>query len=119
MSKRKPDYFKNAARISLQFAVHRYLQSNSKGRLNGVEKAEAHSQMCIFYVACKHGIADTFRVRRNHEDEYQLVHEATQSLTSYLDEQIGFPIHAVPDYDDLAPKFFDKFHQIATKALGI
>ena len=34
-----------------------------------------------------------------------------------LDERIGFPLDSVPDYDKLAPLFFEQFHGLAVQAL--
>ena len=50
---------------------------------------------------------------------YAEVHEATQKLTGHLETVIGYPLdrHEEIDYDDLAPKFFDKFYDIATRAI--
>lgn len=112
--------FKQACRLHLDHAIHRYLMSNAAGRINGAEKATRHIELCTFYVAAVRGIDDLDKVRRNvGEADYQSVHQATQALTDHLDEVIGFPIKDRPDYDALAPKFFEHFHELAMKALGI
>lgn len=112
------NYFKNACYLALDFSISRYLIANTEGRLNGVEKAETHMEMCKFYIACKYGI-ETSKVRRLYEDEFQNLHKATQELTSYLDEKIGFPIKGRPDYDELLPKFFEEFHKISVETLNL
>ena len=108
--------FRQACWLHLQLAVTRYLLCNSVGRLDGAEKAHRHMEMCTFYVAVVRGV-ELERVRRDHEDDYQRVHTNTQKLTDYLDEVIGFPLHERPDYDRLAPKFFEKFHALALEVL--
>lgn len=108
--------FRQACWLHLQLAVTRYLMCNSVGRLDGAEKAHRHMEMCTFYVAAMRGV-ELDRARRYHEDDYQRVHRHTQKLTDYLDEVIGFPLNARPDYDKLAPKFFDKFHTLALEVL--
>lgn len=107
-----------ACRIHTQHMVHRYLISNSDGRLDGHEKAVRHGELCRFYVAFFFGHDDPDTARHDHEEAFQAVHTATQAqLTDFLDEVIGFPLKGRPDYDDLVPKFFNKFHDIAMAAL--
>lgn len=108
---------KQACWLHLDHAIHRYLLSNADGRENPGEKAEQHLAMSYFYVAMHKGI-ELEQVRLHHHDAYMAVHDHTQSLTSYLDEQIGFPLRGRPDYEDLAPKFFEKFHALALEALA-
>lgn len=110
-------YFKNACRIHISFAIGRYLMSNAEGRQNGAEKAQRHREMCQFYVAAVRGVDDPERVHFAHDDDYQAVHTATQALTDYLDETIGFPLESDPDYDRLEPLFFERFHELAMSAL--
>jgi hypothetical protein len=112
------DYFKNACRIHTSFAIARYLMSNAGGRPNGAEKALRHRELCQFYVAAVHGVADPELVHREHDAIYQAVHTATQELTDYLDEVIGFPVEERPDYDKLEPLFFEHFHRLAMTALA-
>ncbi|KVP39842.1 hypothetical protein [Burkholderia ubonensis] len=109
--------FRQACWLSMQHTIMRYLMSNAHGRWDGAEKAHRHDELCRFYVAAIRGV-ETDRVRREYEDDYQLVHDHTQSLTSHLDETIGFPLESIPDYDCLAPKFFARFHELALEALG-
>ncbi|WP_158547300.1 hypothetical protein, partial [Pseudomonas sp. MWU12-2115] len=97
--------------------VH-YLMSNAKGRRDGAMKAHNHDLLCRHIIAAIRG-CDPDLVRRHHEDHYQAVHDGNQALTSYLDEVIGFPMDERPDYADLTPKFFDKFFELAMRALGI
>lgn len=110
--------FKHACWLNVEFAVKRYLMSNAEGRWDGAEKAQRHLEMSYFYVAAVKGV-DLERVRLDHHDDYMAVHDATQEMTSNLDEAIGFPLRGRPDYDDLAPKFFEKFHALALAALGV
>lgn len=110
-------FFKQACWLHLNHAIHRYLMSNAEGRYNGGEKAERHLEMSYFYVAAVKGV-EVERARLDHHDLYMAVHDTTQELTDYLDEVIGFPLKGRPDYDDLAPKFFEHFHRLAMKALG-
>lgn len=111
------DMFKSACRIHTRFMVARYLISNADGRQDGAEKAQRHLELCQFYVAAVRGHGDPERVRREYEDDFQAVHGATQKLTSYLDEAIGFPLTGRPDYDQLGPLFFEQFHELAMAAL--
>lgn len=110
--------FKQACWLHLSFCINRYLMSNAEGRYDGAEKAMCHIDLCTFYVAAFHGINHVDTVRREREDEFQAVHEATQELTGYLDEKIGFPLKGRPDYDTLAPLFFETFHKIAMETLS-
>lgn len=110
--------FKNACRIALNFNIHRYLICNTDGRQDGFEKASVHIEMCNFYIAIKYGLQDR-AAAYEYVDDFELVHEATQELTSYMDKEIGFPIKGRPDYGKLAPLFFEKFHALAVKSLGI
>ncbi len=111
--------FKNACRLALAFDIYRYLISNTKGREDGAEKALRHERMCSFYVSVFYGLEDQDQARVNHEDQYQMVHDKTQELTSYLDEAVGFPLEdRHPDFDKLFPLFFEKFHQLATEVLS-
>ena len=110
------DLFKNAARIHTHFMVARYLMANADGRQDGAEKSQRHIELCAFYVAAIHG-ADPEQVICDYTEDFEAVHEATQELTSYLDEQIGFPLTGRPDYDRLGPLFFERFHELAMTAL--
>lgn len=113
------DLFKQACWLHCQFAIGRYLMSNASGRQNGAEKAIRHEELCSFYVAAVNGVDDLDLVRRYHEQAYQTVHTKTQELTDFLDEMIGFPLNSQPDYDNLAPKFFEDFHSLALEALNV
>lgn len=117
--KTKPDYFKNAARVHLDYSINRYLMANAEGRWDGTEKAKQHTEMCLFYVAIKYGIPETNSMHSIHYTDFDLAHEATRALTSHLDTAIGFPLKGGPDYEKLVPLFFERFHELATKALGI
>jgi len=39
--------------LLMEFPIHRYLLANTKGRLNGMEKAEKHLALSAIYVAAK------------------------------------------------------------------
>ena len=108
--------FKQACWLSLEFAIHRYLMSNAKGRWDGAEKAHRHIELTTFYVAAVRGVARD-DVRMDFDDDFKAVHDHTQALTDNLDEVIGFPLETDPDYDTLAPKFFERFHALALEAL--
>lgn len=112
-----PDLFKRACWIHLSFMISRYLMSNADGRWDGAEKAMCHIEMCQFYVGVLRGVAPD-DVRRDFEVEFQAIHSKTQELTDHLDECIGFPLIGSPDYDVLAPLFFETFHELAMGALA-
>jgi len=111
--------------------VHRYLLVNTVGREDGGEKAEHHLQMSYIYVASRMGtpIDLASRITYNWSSDsgtvynamlYKHIHDSTQELTGYMDEVIGFPLEegVRPDYNDLAPKFFNEFIRIADKAFA-
>lgn len=105
--------FKHACWLHLSFAINRYLMSNAEGRCNGAEKATRHLEMSRFYAAVVRGVEEH---QANHV-ECMAVHDHTQTLTDNLDTEIGFPLVGRPDYDKLAPLFFEKFHTLAMQAL--
>jgi len=111
--------FKQTCWLHLSFTINRYLMSNAEGRHDGHEKAHRHIELCRFYVAAVRGCSHEDQARRRYEDDYQAVHTQTQELTDYLDERIGFPLKGLPDYDKLAPLFFEQFHALALTALGM
>lgn len=112
------DLFRQASWLHLSQAIHRYLIVNSDGRLDGAEKAMRHMELCQFYVAVVRQLDNALDARRGAgEADYQKVHTATQALTDNLDEVIGFPLKGRPDYDELAPLFFEHFHRLAMEAL--
>lgn len=106
-----------ACRVHTDFLVQRYLMSCADGREDGAEKALRHRELCAFYVAVVHGYADPEVACREREDAYVAAHAATQQLTDYMDEVIGFPLRGRPDYYTLAPAFFKQFHALAMQAL--
>lgn len=110
------DLFKNACRLHLDFPIHRYLMANAEGRWDGAEKAQRHLEMSYFYAAVVHGVSED-QARIFHDETYMAVHDNTQTLTDNLDTEIGFPLTGRPDYDALAPKFFERFHELAMQAL--
>jgi hypothetical protein len=119
---------KHALYMLMSFPIHRYLMSNTAGRLDGSEKASVHLRLTNIYVASRMGIVDADGATRvtagdkTHDDGwvehgtmvYTYIHDATQKLTDYMDEVIGFPLEDKrPDYDTLAPKFFEEFIRLA------
>lgn len=113
------DLFKQACWLACQLNIHRYLMSNAHGRHDGVEKAKQHAALCCFYVAAVKGVDNDQLVRRYFDFDFDVVHRTTQELTDNLDEAIGFPLNSTPDYEELAPLFFEKFHDLAMKALRV
>lgn len=110
--------FKQACWLHTRFIIARYLMSISHGRWSGAEKAQRHMELCNFYVAAVHGIADADQAFDLREEEYHAVHAATQELTDRLDETIDFPVDDPhPDYDLYEQRFFEAFHRIALAAL--
>lgn len=119
---------KHALYMLMSFPIHRYLMANTTGRLDGAEKADVHLRLSYIYIASQMGIVDPDGATRvmvgakTHDDgwvqhgtmAYTYIHDATQELTDYMDEVIGFPIDDTrPDYDTLAPKFFEEFIRLA------
>ena len=97
--------------------VHGYHSYEDPTRSDGAGKAEAHRGLCCIFIAV------FFNKKLEKVNSltpcYAEVHEATQKLTGHLETVIGYPLdrHEEIDYDDLAPKFFDKFYDIATRAI--
>ena len=111
------DRYKHVCWINTAWTIHRYLMSNADGRWDGAEKALRHRELCQFYVAAVRG-QEPDAVQSVDNPDYTAVHDATaEGLTDRLDEVIGFPITGRPDYDSLAPKFFEQFHALAMSAL--
>lgn len=110
-------FFKQACRIHLDLVLHRYLMSNASGSASGAEKAIRHRELCSFYVGVVRGV-DPDHVGRLYDNDYKAVHRKTQELTDNLDD-IGFPLNSTPDYDELVPVFFERFHALALEALGV
>jgi len=119
---------KHALYMLMSFPIHRYLMANTAGREDGNEKATAHLRLSFIYVASRMGIVDVDGASRvmagdkTHDNgwvehgtmAYTYIHDATQELTGYMDEVIGFPLEDNrPDYDTLAPKFFEEFIRLA------
>lgn len=110
--------FRTACRIHLSWTIGRYLMSHAEGRRDGWEKAVRHIELCEFYVAAIRGHHDPSTVRRLYEDDFDALHDESKELTDNLDTAIGFPIHGMPEYDELEPKFFERFHEIAMSTLA-
>lgn len=103
---------RNLLWIGMEFATHRYLFANTHGRLDGNEKAERHLELSKFYIASRRSCA--IDDADEHWGEVMRIHNATSKLTSYLDQEIGFPIFDSDiDYDEMSRKFFDRFIEIA------
>lgn len=102
--------------LLMDFDINRYLMSNADGRQDGAEKAECHFRLCKTFLAgyfkCEIDSAMSL-----HYTRFDMLHSATQELTDNLPDEIGFPLKGRPDYDKLAPLFFDKFLDIAYKSL--
>ncbi|HEX7330347.1 MAG TPA: hypothetical protein VF290_02540 [Pyrinomonadaceae bacterium] len=110
--------FKNACRIYTEWIIDRYLMSNALNRIDPAEKAERHIQLCKFYVAAVRGCS-LDNAMSDFEDDFDRLHDESQELTSSLDTEIGFPLDQTPDYANLNPKFFERFHAIACRVLGV
>ena len=114
---RQAALFKRAAWLRLERTINQYLMANAHGRWDGALKAHAHREMCCFYLAVYLNCEESM-VLREHDELFRDVHRATQDeLTDYLDEVIGFPRDSRPDYDTLAPKFFEVFHNTVSRIL--
>lgn len=105
-----------AMRNAVSFDIRRYLLVNSPGRGDGFEKAERHRELCKYFVSV---LCDLDIEKVNSlTPEYKVVHTGTQELTGYLDKEIGLPLSGdAIDFDDLEPKFFDRFYELAVKSL--
>lgn len=101
--------------LLMEFGIHRYLQSNTYGKADGSQKAHWHFELC------KIAIASIYQcdIEDAAEDDERLahlkrIHGESQELTCNLDKEIGFPLkEKSPNYEKLAPLFFDKFIEIA------
>jgi len=91
----------------MEFDIHRYLIANSHGVCDGAAKAHHHLNLCRMYVASKK-LCRTDEVD-DVSDYFESIHSSTQRLTDNMDTLIEFPIDSKPDYDELAPKFFEQF----------
>lgn len=110
-----------ALRTAMDHHIYRYLMANTHGRCSGYDKATHHVQLSYIYVANRAGFVDPERAPRLETTDltmvYTIIHDASQALTDYMDEVIGFPIDDPrPDYDALVPKFFDEFIRLADEA---
>ncbi len=101
-----------------EFTINRYLMSNAHGRWDGAEKAQRHAELCDAYVAY-HFCCAQDDAMCDHSDEWDAVHDKTQELTSYMDREIGFPLDKRPDYGTLAPKFLERFIELAGKGIKL
>jgi len=109
--------FRAAMHMLLATPAAQYLLATTRSRSNGPLKAAMHEELTLSYVAAWHGISPD-RVRRRHEADYRLVHDATACrLTDVLDRAIGFDIDAYVS-DRLVGRFIDAFHDVALSALA-
>lgn len=92
----------------MEFDIHRYLIANV--RHNGAEKADNHRALTEAFLRV---YAPEWR--RRDRDLYTRIHDATQDLTSHLNEiGLGGDTH----YDDAIPqRFHDRFIELALAAL--
>ena len=114
---------KHALWMLMERDIHRYLLVNSEGRLDGSEKASRHLNLSYTYVASRTGVSvDEARTLMRKDcismDSlvYEKIHRETRELTDFMDEKIDFPMQGRPDYDTLAPKFFNEFLWLADRA---
>jgi len=105
-----PKQSRNLLWLLMEFDINRYLMSNADGRWDGSEKASRHRNLVNTYVTGVTG-CDTDNCF-DHIEYWEAIHRTTQALTSHLDEVIDFPLFGRPDYDALAPEFFDKFIEL-------
>lgn len=101
--------------------IARYLMANTKGRLSSGEKADKHIILSNIYVCNRAGLIDTDGAHRvqtlDGDFAWRIVHDATQELTDYLDEVIGFPLdNERPDTFSFIRPFFDEFIRLADEA---
>jgi hypothetical protein len=109
------DRLDNALWLLMDHDIARYLIVNTSGRLNGGAKAMHHLKLCTIYIAVQKCCSIEY-VEYEFYDLVQKIHIATTSLTSYMDEKIGFPIDdSRPDYDILEGKFFKEFIILANE----
>ena len=109
--------------MQMDHYIHRYLMANTEGRQDGFEKAHHHMELTKIYLA---SILFCDKDRTHYVNEpngmemFEDIHDHTQELTSYLDTEIGFPLDDTrPDYDTLAPLFFNRFIELADEAAQI
>jgi len=94
----------------MEFDANRYLIANTAGRQDGAEKAQRHMNLCHTYLKVMHGLEYKHSLM-------MFIHDYSQSLTSYLDEKIGFPVYDKhPDYSTLSRLFVAKFVEVCGAA---
>tara|TARA_R110002051_G_scaffold307872_1_gene379137 strand:+ start:55 stop:477 length:423 start_codon:yes stop_codon:yes gene_type:complete len=104
---------RNACWLGVNFAIARYLMANLQSRLNGVEKADRHRELCNFYVAILTG-EDPDRAASFQPEIHDAIHRRTQArLTDRLDEAIGFDPNGGSDHLADMRSFFEIFHETA------
>lgn len=108
---------RHALWLLMERDIGRYLLVNSHGRWDGAEKAMRHISLCTTYLSVAL-CCPSDQVRTFNEDSFQKVHKKTQELTDHMDQIIGFPLESMPDFDALAPRFFNEFVRLAMEAVG-
>jgi hypothetical protein len=96
--------------------IPRYLAVCADGYENGSAKSIIHIHLCDIFIA-GYCMCEIERAMSLYYTRWHIVHEATQELTDYMDDEIGFPKKGTPDYEKLSPLFFDKFFDLAKNAL--
>ena len=91
--------------------------ANTEGRLDGAEKAHRHLELCKTFIQA-YFCCPEHEARRCYLDEYNEVHDHTQYLTDFMDEEIGFDTNK-PNYDKMAPLFFNRFIELAKQSLEV
>lgn len=102
--------------LSMMEDIVKYLLVNTEGLLNGSEKADHHRSLCNTYLASVLLVMPR-DIHRDFDsmDMFDFVHTKTQDLTSFLDDEIGFPLYDrnIPDYAEYTVLFFNKFIKYA------
>ena len=109
------DKLKHALWLLMEHDIHRYLMSNAHGRWDGAEKAQKHTSMCNILVSV---YTQQPLDEVSHTELWDIVHTTSQVLTDNLDTEIGFPLESRPDYNVLAPLFFERFIALGLDAIG-
>lgn len=116
-----PDRLRSAMWHLTCHDMERYLQANASGGPFHA-KGAIHRRLVGYYVAVWYGLDDLYVIEDagvHAPDVTMAVHLATQQVTSYLDEAIGFPVdNSRIDYAHYTPLLFAKFHEVAVATLA-
>jgi hypothetical protein len=95
--------------------ICQYLFSNTAGRENGYSKAIHHIEISTIYVASQElCLVDRVEHSSARNEKMRKVHDATQTLTAYMEKEIGFPKDRESyNLDRMAYKFFERFIELA------